>query len=371
VSSAIVDNKRFTIVVWSVVLLGALALTFMFVQTGQPRILALTALLAAVPVGPIVACYLWLDRYEPEPRNLLIGAVLWGAFGATVAAMLLQIIGGSSIGISRNGMLAVVAPITEEATKGLFLLLMLWWRRHELDGILDGIVYAGLVGVGFAFIENILYLSAAYTGSSGIGTGGAVGLTGIFVVRCLLSPFAHPMFTTFIGLGVGVAVHAKSRLQQFVAPLLGYAMAVSAHAIWNGSTLYGGERFILVYLTLMAPAFLMLIALAIWWRRTEQKMLTISLYDAAQRGFLPESDIRWLANLSARRLARVYASSYGGESSLSVMKEYQQAAIELAFLHHRYLRGTAPRDFLIRGQEFVNRMHALRPHLRFPDGVSV
>ena len=49
-------------------------------------------------------------------------------------------------------------PVTEEASKGLFLLLLLWWRRAELDGILDGIVYAGMVGIGFAFVENILYL---------------------------------------------------------------------------------------------------------------------------------------------------------------------------------------------------------------------
>src|SRR5665811_423001 len=57
---------------------------------------------------------------------------------------------------------AIVAPITEEGAKGLFVLLLLWARRHELDGILDGIVYAGMVGVGFAFTENILYLTGAY-----------------------------------------------------------------------------------------------------------------------------------------------------------------------------------------------------------------
>ena len=48
-------------------------------------------------------------------------------------------------------------------------MLLLWWRRNELDGILDGIVYAGMVGIGFAFIENILYLAAAYNGADGVG----------------------------------------------------------------------------------------------------------------------------------------------------------------------------------------------------------
>ena len=55
--------------------------------------------------------------------------------------------------------------------RALFLLLLLWWRRHELDGILDGIVYAGMVGIGFAFVENILYLAAAYNGTDGLRPG--------------------------------------------------------------------------------------------------------------------------------------------------------------------------------------------------------
>jgi hypothetical protein len=48
------------------------------------------------------------------------------------------------------------------------------------------------------------------------------------------------------------------------------------------------------------------------------------------------------------------------------MRSYQQAAIELAFLHHRFLRGTAPRNFSARGQAFVDRMQAVRPHISFP-----
>ena len=103
-----------------------------------------------------------------------------------------------------------MAPVTEEATKGLFLLLLLWWRRAELDGVLDGIVYAGMVGIGFAFIENILYLAAAYNGTDGIGPGGTSALTATFVVRCLFSPFAHPFFTAFTGIGVGIAVGTRT-----------------------------------------------------------------------------------------------------------------------------------------------------------------
>ena len=131
----------------------------------------LAALLAAVPVGPLVACFLWLDRYEPEPRRLLAGGLLWGVFVATAIALLLEGVGGFVGGISDHRMLEVGAPVAEEASKGLFLFLLLWWRRSELDGVLDGIVYAGMVGVGFAFTENILYLASAYDGSGNLGPG--------------------------------------------------------------------------------------------------------------------------------------------------------------------------------------------------------
>ena len=48
------------------------------------------------------------------------------------------------------------------------------------------------------------------------------------------------------------------------------------------------------------------------------------------------------------------------------MRAYQQAAIELGYLHHRFLRGTAPPDFSARGQVFVDRMLAVRPLIAFP-----
>ena len=60
-----------------------------------------------------------------------------------------------------------------------------------------------MVGVGFAFTENILYLASAYDGSDNLGPGGVDALTGTFILRCLVSPFAHPLFTACIGVGVG------------------------------------------------------------------------------------------------------------------------------------------------------------------------
>lgn len=363
------DSRVFTVVVIVLVCLGALPMLLIIALSSAPAIAVLATLLAAVPVVPLVLCYLWLDRYEPEPRRLLLLGLLWGAFAATFGALVVQGIGGIFAGVTDEVSLALVAPVTEEATKGLFLLLLLWWRRAELDGLLDGIVYAGMVGIGFAFTENILYLGASYNGTDGMGPGGLAGITGTFVVRCLFSPFAHPLFTTFIGLGVGIAVSTRKPVLRWLAPVGGYLLAVLAHATWNGSTIFGFEGFVGAYVLIMVPALAGLVWLGVWARSTEKKVLTAALTDAAQRGLFPATDIGWVVDLRARRAARGYARQVGGKPGEEQMRDYQQAAVELGFLHHRYLRGTAPQDFAVRGQDFLGRINAIRPGIAFPGQV--
>ena len=363
------DSLAFTVVVTVAVVVGALLMLLILALSGAPGIMLLATALAALPVGPVVAVYLWLDRYEPEPKLLLAYALLWGAFVATIAALVVQGVGGFVVGITDTLSLAVVAPVTEEASKGFFLLLLLWWRRAELDGVLDGLVYAGLVGVGFAFTENILYLAAAYGGTDGTGPGGVAGVTTIFVLRCVFSPFAHPLFTAFTGVGLGIAVMSRTPALRILAPIGGYLCAVLAHGLWNGSTVYGFGSFVIAYVVLMVPAFVGMICLAVWARTRERQMLTTALDDAAARGLIPATDIGWLVDLRARRIARRHARAEGGDQAAKAMRDYQQAAVELGFLHHRLLRGTAPKDWQARGQDFLERIQATRPGVAFPGQV--
>ena len=362
-------NRAFMIVVSVLVALAAIPVLIIVAASGAPTHVVLAVVLASVPVVPLVLCFLWLDRYEPEPRGLLALALTWGAFVACFVALVLEGVGGLVTGVRNEASIAVLAPVVEEACKGFFLVMLLWWRRDELDGILDGIVYAGMVGIGFAFIENILYLAAAYNGTAGIGPGGIQGLASTFVVRCLFSPFAHPLFTAFTGIGVGIAVGARSRALRWLAPLAGYGAAVLTHGIWNAATIYGFGGVVVVYVVIMLPAVAGLVAIGIWARRSEQRMLAVALGDAARRGLLPATDIGWVVDLGARRSARAYARRWGGPTGERAMREYQQAAIELGFLHSRFLRGTPPPNFAARGQEYVARIGAVRPRIAFPGQV--
>ncbi len=360
------STVAFTVAVTAAVILGALAMAAVLLASGAPRALALGVVLAALPVGPVIACYLWLDRYEPEPRSLLLLGLGWGAFVATTAALFLQAFDAFAFGGTEAHQSIVVAPLTEELAKGLFILLLLLFRRAELDGVLDGIVYAGMVGVGFAFTENILYLASAYIGE-GDAPGGLSDAVALFVVRGVFSPFAHPFFTAFTGIGIGIAVTSRRRAVQVLAPLAGYALAVCAHGIWNAALLLeGGSAALASYFLVMVPAFLLMVAFAIWARRREGVLLATSLTDCARRGFLEPFEVPWLTRLPARRVSRRHAERVGGEPALEAMKAYQTEAIELGFLHYRYLRGTPPAHYGELGQEHVRRMFELRPHLIWP-----
>ncbi len=360
------SSAAFTIVVTVVMLIGAAVMSLVLLLSGAPGALVVGLLLAAVPLAPLISVYMWLDRYEPEPRSLLVLGLGWGAFVATSGALVLQLFDTLIFESDDTFMATVVAPITEEAAKGLFILLLLFYRRHELDGVLDGLVYAGMVGIGFAFTENILYLMSAYMGEDG-QAGGIGGAVGLFIVRCIFSPFAHPFFTAFIGIGIGIAVGARSKGVRVIAPVVGYLVAVGAHAAWNGSLMLDdGRNALATYVFLMVPAFLLLSGFAVWSRRREGKVLTAALSDCAQRGFLDPAEIPWLARIPARRFARRYAEKVGGKDARRTMVAYQNEAVELGFLHSRYLRGVAPPDFALVGQEHVERLRALRPGLLWP-----
>lgn len=350
----------FAVVVSVALALGALVMGAYLILSGEPQAIGIGFVLATLPVGPIVAAYFWLDRYEPEPTRLLVVAFAWGALVATAAALVIQVVDQMINGSAEAWSAVVVAPITEEAGKGLFVLLLLWLRRAVIDGMVDALVYAGLVGIGFAFTENILYFAGAYTGGPEMGEGGLGSATALFVVRGVFSPFAHPLFVSATAVGVAVALASRRRWVRFLAPVAGYTVAVLAHAAWNGSVyLGGGELFLLTYVFAMVPGFVAMVALALWARAREGRHLARAMEDLTRHGYLSPEELPWLVSLTSRRTARRSAASRGPDAE-RLMRDYQQQAVELATLHNRVLRGTAPAGSLERGTLMAQRLGALR-----------
>lgn len=330
-----------------------------------PLAVLVGAFAALLPVVPVVWTFLWVDRWEPEPPRLLLLAFMWGACGATITALLINdtatVLGDTLLGKGSGNMIGALfsAPLVEEAAKGALLLALLLWRRQEFDGIVDGIVYAGLIAGGFGFTENIYYFGRAFAeGGLGSASGGVIA---VFILRGLLTPFAHPLFTTMTGIGVGIAARTSSRRVRVIAPLCGYLGAVSLHALWNGSAVLGGAAtFVNVYFLIMVPIFAGTVVLVLWQRRREQRVVADQLPGMAAAGWIAKSEVGLLASLTGRRGWRRAVRRRAGERAAKAVSAYQTAVTELAFLRDGIKRGKVGVEGWTRHQALLESMRAAR-----------
>ncbi|MFG2089960.1 MULTISPECIES: PrsW family intramembrane metalloprotease [unclassified Spirillospora] len=317
------------------------------------------ALLAIVPIPVLIALALTLDRMEPEPPRALAFSFMWGAGVAVLGALVLNTAGLLYVtvpifGESEGHFVSATfgAPVIEETLKGAVLFGMLWFRRNEIDGFADGIIYAAMVGLGFAMMENITYYMRAFE------EGGTQQLGAVFILRGLVMPLSHPLFTSMTGLGVAYA--ATHRRGQFIAPLAGLLGAIVLHGLWNGSASYGLGGLGVVY----ALDFCILVALIVIVfveRRGTVRRIETYLPTYAATGLVTPQDIRMLRSLPARRAARRWARLVGGPPAGRAMTDYQLAATELALLHKRADRGVADqRWFVTRRDSLLNLMSLAR-----------
>ncbi|HEY8372342.1 MAG TPA: PrsW family intramembrane metalloprotease [Pseudonocardiaceae bacterium] len=343
------ERTRRRKVVWLPVLgmlvLGMSGLTLLGLATSRVGVAAVLvgAVAALLPVATVVGAFMWVDRWEPEPPKVMLVAFLWGACIATVTSLAVNdhadIIGELVLGMTDVDLVrsVVVAPVAEELTKGLFLLGLLLFRRHEFNGLVDGVVYAGMVAAGFAFTENIFYFGRAFA-ESGLG-GVDQGVVGVFILRGVFAPFAHPLFTTMIGLGAGV-VAASRRPLRWLALLGGFLLAVLLHALWNGSATIGnGVAWLNFYFLVMVPVFAGVVWLVIWQRRREQRVVAGKLRFFAERGWIAPSEVPLLGSLAKRRRWRLKVLRRSGPAAARAVTTYQNAVTALAFLYHRIHQG--------------------------------
>ena len=339
-------------------------------NAGDPAGAGLSIFFAIIPLPLLWFVYWWLDRYEPEPRRYKFAAFVWGGVVSVAIALALQLWIQEVWDLSDETMASVVAPLTEEPAKCLFLVLTFVRSRRVIDGFLDGLIYAGIVGIGFAFVENIGYYASSYLGSPDIQVAGAEGVTTTFVVRGVFSPFAHPLFTSAFGIAIGLAVARRSKTLKWLIGFAGLAISAGLHALWNGSLSYGGGAgFVLAYLAL-AVVLVGVAILAIVVRSRQVRILERSLSYVAQRGWIHPAEIPYLSRFGHRKAARRYARSNGGKQAVAVVKRYQRLATEMAFLHDGMMNGrTIPRG-VERTYALLDAMYALRPGLRFPPALQ-
>jgi protease PrsW len=310
---------------------------------------AIGFVLSSVAMTIVVLAYLWLDRWEPEPPRLLVLAFLWGTSVAVVVSTILQLTLEAAINPGQTETVSWVsvvigAPLTEEAAKGLFLLLMMTGRRrNELNSLTDCLVYAGLVGAGFAWLEDILYIGGGETVGESLATA---------ALRLIMAPFAHSLFTTMFGIGVYFALQQRNALVKAGYILLGYLGAVLMHGLWNGSSLLSIEAYFGVYLCWMVPIFALAIVLGVQSRRREQRIVAAKLPGMVAAGLVMPNEATWLGSIRNRKAAIGQAARFGGRPAANAVKNFAAQVVELAFVRDRIDRGYGDqRVFALQNEE--------------------
>ena len=201
--------------------------------TGCLRLLVpippLILLAALVPAACYAALIVLVDR-RPQPPAVFLTMLLWGAVVAAPLSATLN-------GVAQHWLVSataaawvsplLAAPAIEELVKAAgFLALLLIWR-NQFTGVLDGIVYGALIGIGFTVTENIDYFMLAAL------QGGEPGLARSVYLCAVLEGLNHASFAAFTGAGVGYAWTARSMRGRIGAPLTGLSAAILQHALWN------------------------------------------------------------------------------------------------------------------------------------------
>ena len=299
---------------------------------------ALGGVLAVVPLAVVFVAVRWIDRWEPEPRLAVVFAFLWGAGVAVLLALIvgaeidnvIAALGGP--GPAYEFFSSVVqAPVVEEAGKALGILVIFWVARRHFDGPIDGLVYAAWTAGGFAFTENILYFGSELASLDGGGS----GILQLFLVRGLMSPFAHVMFTACTGIALGFASRATRSTSGVGIFAVGFALSIALHALWNGA-LYFVNDFFGYYAIVQLPLFVIAIAIVVYLRKQEEKLTFDRLAEYASVGWFNSDEVAVLATSRGRKQALTWAAK---NNRRIAMKTYIRESTRLAFARQRIITG--------------------------------
>lgn len=284
-----------------------------------------------VPVFFFAWFIYWMDRYEKEPKILLGAVFLWGAIVAAGLAFIVNTSLATGVYLFTQSELAtnlttgtLIAPMVEEIFKGLAVLVVFLAARHEFDSILDGIVYAGIVALGFAATENTLYIYR-----DGYLESGYPGLLSLVFIRVVLVGWQHPFYTAFIGIGLAITRLTRDALTRLVALLGGLTLAISLHSLHNTlATLIRGFGGFVLGTVIDWSGWVFMLLLVLWATYREQQWIVKQLREEVTLGSLTPLQYQTACSAWLQGMARFGALWSGGFKATS---RFYQLCAELAY----------------------------------------
>lgn len=182
------------------------------------------AIILALAILPVIALLIYVykkDKYEKEPIGMLVKAFLLGILSIPLAICFDEIFAEMLPGKTVFFEAFFQAGIPEELAKWWLFMLVIW-KNKNFNEFFDGIVYASFIGLGFACIENIMYVFDNETFSSAIHTG---------VMRALLSVPGHFLFAVIMGYYFGLAKFKENGKFNFL--IFSILFPILAHGLFD------------------------------------------------------------------------------------------------------------------------------------------
>lgn len=319
----------------TIIVLGLFFLSFVMNSSSSPIWWPATAFLAGVSLLVIFLIILLADRWDPQPIPLLIIAIFWGAAIAAGLSFILNSINGEIFYAFGGEALdawatpVISAPLVEETTKGLGLVLLMLLARRYFNGPLDGMIYGALIGGGFAFTENIIYYTRILEGA------GAIGVVILFVMRGVLNIFGHAIYTSLTGVIMGYVVRKWGTTLGLLSFLVATWPGMFLHAAWNLAASMGGGWGITITMyaakAFISLLWLIFIVVLIW---DEARLTRVRLGDYANQGWLTHEEVDMLGTWRGRREGKNWAAQMGAKP---LMKKFIRESADLASVRQRLL----------------------------------
>ncbi len=272
----------------------------------------------------------WTDRYEREPKVLLGAVFFWGVAIAAGGAFIINTVLGMGIYIFTGSETAtdittasIIAPIVEESLKGLAVLIVFLVFRKEFDSILDGIVYAGVVALGFAATENTHYIY-----NLGYLEDGWEGLWFLVFVRVILVGWQHPFYTAFTGIGLAIMRMRRAGCIKYAAPLIGFGVAMFTHAFHNALASFMSGLGGLAFGTFLDwTGWFFMFLFIVWAVSSEKKLLQKHLQEEYKLELISAAQYHTAISAWKQTFARMRSISSG---KYAATKRFYQICGELA-----------------------------------------
>jgi len=292
----------------------------------------------AIPVGLIIYRF---DQFEPEPASLIAISLMWGG---VIALTFSALTNSSALSFLQHVLpavtvdswgAAIVAPVNEELYKGAGLVILYLMARSEFDGLMDGLVYGAMIGLGFQVVENIQYFVHA-AAESGAGQLGPV--VGTYFIRVVLAGlYSHTLFSGLMGFGFAYYVtrRAEPRGRRLAVAALFAVLAWAAHFVWNSPWLEnlmgrGGTAFMLAVVVKGMPFLLLLAMLGVFARRREAQAFAQLIAAEVGGDVVSEAEFETLRKGRRRRAALRRIRNERGSEARLVLKRVQREQMNLA-----------------------------------------